>query len=181
MFIRTFAVTKERPMPLAEEYDFGAEATLDTVSGECKVIQWRQPTGRRFTFSSEPTYIKLYVDHVCSFKQLGGGQKSLLLCLLEQVSWASDDKPMTVSISSGLKQVWASELGMSVKSINNYLVDLVKKGVISRIGRGYYMLNPDYFGKGDWRDIKRLRAMVEYDEDGVTWKLVDKEQGPRAL
>ncbi len=46
--------------------------------------------------------------------------------------------------------------------------DLTKGDLLYRIARGMYRVNPNFFGKGDWQDIARLRLEIIFDANGKT-------------
>ena len=43
-----------------------------------------------------------------------------------------------------------------------------KNNVLKRVARGTYQINPWLFGKGEWRDIKGLRATFDFTAGEIT-------------
>jgi hypothetical protein len=52
---------------------------------------------------------------------------------------------------------FAATLKISTKSIDNALCEFVKTGLLIRLGRTDFELNPFLFGKGDWKSIRECR------------------------
>ena len=77
---------------------------------------------------------------------------------------------MIVTVSAGLKRLIAKELDIkNSRSINNALTDFVKADILKRLETGVYQFNPYLFGRGDWRDIDRLRMTVDYTLEGKSF------------
>ena len=77
---------------------------------------------------------------------------------------------MVVYINSSLKQdiLDKSNSISSVKTITNALNLMVKKGILYRVSRAKYQLNPWLFGKGKWTDIHELRMTHIWNNFGHT-------------
>ena len=88
---------------------------------------------------------------------------------------------MRITINSGVKRLMCRELCIkSPQTISNALSKLTKADILKRIETGVYALNPHLFGKGDWRDIEKLRLNVDYTLDGYkTFSAAIKYKGRR--
>lgn len=128
----------------------------------------------KLSWGAEPPYIKLYLQDVLYLSDMPKSHENILFELLKRATYAGDKYGMTVTLSSGMKQIIAEELKIkNVRSINNALSELVKGNVLFRIATGVYQFNPYFFGKGEWQDIARLRLEINYDEiKGRTFKTV---------
>jgi hypothetical protein len=42
------------------------------------------------------------------------------------------------------------------------LKELKDKGLIRKVANNTFSINPDYVGRGKWRDIRRLRATFDF-------------------
>ena len=121
---------------------------------------------------SEPEYIKMYLGDIIHLCSLPKSYLRVLIFLLRNVNFANDEYPMCVLIPSGLKRKMMDRIGFSnIRSINNVLSDLAKVGILRRIENSVYQLNPHYFGRGNWKDIRKIRAVVEYDPGSVERKI----------
>lgn len=66
-----------------------------------------------------------------------------------------------------IQEMMYVELGIAMSTLNNAVDNFHKKGILLRKARGFYVVDPDQFGKEHWQDVKQIRLTVEYDEDGT--------------
>jgi hypothetical protein len=129
---------------------------------------------------NEPAYIKLYTDDVGSLFGLSASATNVLLCLASMADYESE-----VVLTRGVKERIAHKIGSkkndsgkpSLSAVNNAITDMIKAGIISRIGdagSGIYQLNPNLFARGKWRDIyykrKDFKLTITYKNDGTERK-----------
>lgn len=111
-------------------------------------------TDRVYRFKSEePNYIKLYLEDISYFYEIPKSSSDLVYELFNYVTYNTHE----IIINMSIKKKIALILKTSVSTIDNNLTKLVKKGIISRVDKGVFILNPYLFGKGDWKSIKELR------------------------
>ena len=134
---------------------------------------------RVLNWGAEPPFVKVYLQDVLYLSDLPKGHENILFELLRRGTYAGDQYGMTVTLSSGSKQLIAKDLKISnIRSINNALTDLVKAKILTRVATGVYQFNPYLFGKGDWQDIARMRLEIDYDEiKGRTYQTVLSYKG----
>jgi hypothetical protein len=128
------------------------------------------------TIPSEPAYIKLYTDDLSNLFDLSLSASNVLLCLASMADYAGE-----VLVTKGVKERIAIRINAkitktgkpSLSAVNNALTDMIKAKVISRVGdagSGIYMLNPNLFARGKWRDIyqqrKDFKMTITYKDDG---------------
>ncbi|RZK38469.1 MAG: hypothetical protein EOO61_07940 [Hymenobacter sp.] len=109
----------------------------------------------------EPDFIKLYLDDIGMLKNIPTWTNSVLFELLKLMSYKNQ-----IVLNSTVKHDIASDLGIATKSVDNALGLLVKQGVLTRRGTGVYIASPMLFGKGEWKDIRKLRLTIEYSKEG---------------
>lgn len=124
-----------------------------TYQEEEKVINW----------GTEPNYIKVYLDTILYLKDLPKGLNSILYAFLKRMSYGNQ-----LVINAALKRQIAKELELSLSSINNAISKFVKGELLIREDTGLYKVNPHLFGKGDWKDIAKIRLEVTFDTQGKT-------------
>jgi len=100
----------------------------------------------------EPNFVKLYIQDMCLLNEIPKQNSTVLTELLLHVNYANE-----IMLPQGLKERIVDTLKISKGSLDNSLSLLVKKGLLQRLGRGVYKLNPYLFGKGKWQDIKEIR------------------------
>jgi hypothetical protein len=109
--------------------------------------------------SPEPEHVKIYAPAIAPINSLIASHRRVLYAILSEVS--SAENGMRVAITAGVKRRMCQELGVkNPQTISNALSKMVKAGILIRIETGIYMLNPFLFGKGDWKDIQKLRLGV---------------------
>lgn len=113
----------------------------------------------------EPDFVKLYLDHVLVHHELSVKLSPILKEVCSRANYANDEKGgMMLFLNSYLKTQMCNKLGYSsVKMLEKALKTLVDSKILVRVGRGTYLLNPHFFGKGHWQDIKKIRAQVNFN------------------
>ena len=122
-------------------------------------------------WGAEPDYIKLYLQDVLYLSDMPPQYGKLLMALLKRTSYANADQGMRIVLAPIIKREICEEVGYAtVQTFDNNLSKLVKGGLLHRVDRGVYCLNPRLFGRGPWTDIAELRINVSYDpETGRTF------------
>jgi len=145
------------------------EAKIDLKTGETREVE--QTTERTVKVEQEPSFIKLYLQDICKLNDIPKTGSKLLNELLKYTSYDN-----SILLPSAIKKDIAKRLNTSVGVLDNALSKLTKKGILKRKGTGVYVLNPFFFGKGKWTDIKKIRAAWEYSEEGRILTNVEIEQ-----
>lgn len=112
--------------------------------------------------STEPDYVKLYIGAWCEFKGVSGlrpTDKDVLVRLMRVMSYARDGQ--IIYVNASLKRDIAADLDVSLSAINMAITRLTKTVVLKRIDTAKYQVNPELVGRGNWADIRRLRATFD--------------------
>jgi len=128
---------------------------------------------------SEPDFVKLYIDCVFTIKGVRKGINPIFLAFLERMSYASTDAEhggQLIYVNNMMKKNIAEKLGLTLGSINKALYEIVKAGLFKRIGTGTYQVNPNIVGRGEWKDIKNIRAKFDFGNREVVAEIVKKEE-----
>lgn len=116
----------------------------------------------------EPEYIKLYIRDLGGLCGLTAGETKILL----QIAGMTNHHGV-IALPAGIKSIIANNVGYKQAVINNALTKFCNPNinVMKRTGVGVYELNPDYFARGKWHEIKERRkafyAKTTYSPDGV--------------
>lgn len=117
----------------------------------------------------EPPYAKFYLDGWLGFKQIKSVNHSFLFELMPYTAYA--DGGQLLSLTSHVKRKIGKKLGWKEETVlnrfNHELCQLVKTGVLKRIDRSAYVVNPELIGKGDWKDIRRLRVTFNLETGDI--------------
>ena len=113
----------------------------------------------------EPKHARFYLDNL-----INAGFDSEVKVLLSFLSLAScangEDGGQMFSINGKYKKDIAKRINVTVQTIERNVVKFTKMGVIKRIQPGYYQLNPNYFGLGDWKTVQRAKAIYNGEQLG---------------
>lgn len=125
----------------------------------------------------EPPYVKLYFEHLLTLKSVSKSLSPILYALVMRMTYAGsgDNGGQVIVVNKFIKEAIAAEVECSISRIDQALRELVKGGVLRKLGRGTYQVNAKYFGKGDWKDIRLLRAEFDYNELEVEANVVFNE------
>ncbi len=111
--------------------------------------------------AQEPSFVKLYVKDMCKLNDIPKTANSVLNALLELCNYDNE-----IVLNSHIKQKICDKIGIKMQGLNNSITKLNNSNFIDRIGRGTYKLNPHFFGKGKWQDIRELQVTWDYSSEG---------------
>ncbi|HEQ3529254.1 hypothetical protein COK81_11785 [Bacillus thuringiensis] len=132
-----------------------------------------------FNYGKEPDYIKVYLDNIMFIAEISGWVSKIMYELIKSVTYAN--KGQFIIVNAGYKRILAENLGIKPQSVTNAINDLVKKRILIRKESGVFLLNPQYFGKGEWKDIAKIRYEVELNSSGKTLRLKEIEKTEEEL
>lgn len=148
---------------------------IDHVNGEILEQEFIHRRG------AEPPFIKLYLDCLCDFKGLSKSLNPILLEFLKYMTYANTSDPnggQIIYLNAALKKNIATATGKTVKRIEQAITDFVKTGVFARIATSTYQVNAELFGKGDWKDIKNIRATFDFGKGTIETDIITDEEQP---
>lgn len=131
------------------------ESIVDDLTGE--LLAATTITTDINTIPTEPNYLKLYIDDLGLLNKLSGSE---VVALIHIAAIANYDGQVCLPLL--VKKEIAEKAGVKVQAVNNATVKLTSKGILKRIGTAVYLLNPDLFAKGKWREIRELRKAFRY-------------------
>lgn len=142
---------------------------IDHQTGEVVESQ----TDVSFTVDREPDYIKLYLKDVLYLKDIPQSLSSFLMALVKRVTYASEDWGNCVVLNSSIREAVRKECNYkSMQSVYNNTRKLIKGEILEEVAKDIYRLNPYLFGRGDWREIEKIRAEVSYNKiEGRSFKM----------
>jgi hypothetical protein len=113
-------------------------------------------------FESEPPYVKLYLNDIGRLNGLNNSEQKILNELVCNMGYSN-----IVPSYKPVKLLIAERLNMPYNTLDGGIKALFRKGILIRQARGFYIMDPNLFGRGSWNDIKKIRMVVEYNEDGT--------------
>lgn len=114
------------------------------------------------SFEKEPPYVKVYLEDIGRLNGLDPSEQKLVNELVFNMGYNN-----IVPSYKPVKEAIAHKIGVSLSTVNRGIQSLYKKGVLIRQARGFYLLDPSIFGRGSWKDIKKIRMTIDYNADGT--------------
>jgi hypothetical protein len=140
------------------------EQLVDTLTGE--LLRDEITFSQTNFVPNEPAYIKLYIEDLGNLCRLTAGETKILLQITALANYNG-----IVALPAGIKADVAVIVGCKPPVVNNALTSFCNHGVLKRNGIGVYELNPDYFARGKWREIRERRkefyTTTTYRRDGT--------------
>ncbi len=104
----------------------------------------------------EPTFVKTYIEDIGRLHKLPKGAISVLLELIKRVNYQDE-----IALSLHIKRKMKESIGFSnIKSIDQNMMKLIDSGILIRVARGSFILDPRLFAQGEWRDVNALREKM---------------------
>lgn len=113
-------------------------------------------------FETEPPYVKVYLNDIANLTGLNASEHSLIHELIYNMGYNN-----IVPAYKPVKEIMANKLGMKYNTLEKALKQLHKKGILIRKTRGLYIMDPNLFGRGSWKHVKKIRMTIDYAEDGT--------------
>ncbi len=109
----------------------------------------------------EPDYVKLYISDILRLTDIPKSSNDIMLAMLKRMTYNND-----IALFAPVKREIANELSLKEVTICKAIELFAKKSIILRKDRGLYIINPYFFGRGKWEDIKKVRLQIEYSKGG---------------
>lgn len=105
------------------------------------------------TLPPEPAYVKMYIEDIGRMSGLQSAHAEILFYVAAMVDYDG-----IVMLSGRRKKIIADSFGGSVKTVDNAITAYIKSGLLFRVARGEYELNPSLFARGEWKTIMERRT-----------------------
>jgi len=126
---------------------------IDTNTGEIKAIISHSVR----KIENEDSFVKKYVSRLSTIKGVPLSGRDVLDCFLGIMNYDG-----IVDLSTATKQEICEHLSITGVGFANNITKLIKADLITRVGKGRYLVNPHYFAKGCWSDVRKQR--IDYIE-----------------
>ena len=136
------------------------QSVIDANTGE--VLEERKSSKMKY-LEREPNYIKLYTDDIGRLFELPGSCSDVLAAIASHMAY----KTNIIVLYGPIKKILMQELDMNLNTFNKAIDELYKKGMLIRLARACYMVDPELYGTGSWNDVKKVRLSIEYNPDGT--------------
>lgn len=141
------------------------ERVVDGGSGEVLSDKSIISQSATLPFMSEPDYVKMYKVEV---ESVFGNLVKVDLMLLNELFQMMDYENQIVLSLEAKKKICYSQKRFTgdgspaVDSLRGSLKRLVKFGIVKKVSIGVYFMNPFITGKGQWKNINKLRYKWEF-------------------
>lgn len=130
------------------------ELTETRVNENGEIIDYRQL--KEFRVDKEPEFVKLYLNDINHLFDLPNN--NVLFCLIKKMNYEGE----VFLIKSIVDEIC---LITNIKN-STYFYKLIKeyckKELLIKKDKGRYLVNPYYFGRGQWVDIQKIRLTIDY-------------------
>ena len=130
---------------------------MDSETGE--VIE--QVRKESLAVGKEPNYYKVYINDLANLQGLNPTEKMVLEILSANMTFDN-----LIVLIKPIKEKLVKITGKEFETIKKAIQGKTKKKVLLKEERACYRVNPKYVAKGKWEDIKALRLVIEYSEQG---------------
>jgi hypothetical protein len=159
-------ITKDKGDGYTEWFDFSAfDEIFNFIINNRDKFKWisYEPILQYVDIDNiEPEYIKLYIQDLGRLKGLQPSHREILVYVAACVGYDG-----IITLTARRRGSIALTVGCNQRTVDNAISEYVKTGIIRRVGRGEYELNPFLFAKGDWNSIRQRReafvSSVAYD------------------
>lgn len=136
------------------------QVDLDTGEYIEQIRRETTPVGK------EPNYYKVYIQDLANLQGLNPTETEVFQVLSANMTFDN-----LIVLIKPIKQKLVELIGKEYETIKKAIEGLTKKKILIRADRSVYRVNPKYAAKGKWEDIKALRLVIEYSENGREIKL----------
>jgi len=132
--------------------------TKDAQGNETVVEETKETSIVR---DQEPPFIKLYLEDVLWLNNNPKWYNQVLSELLKITDWGNE-----IILNKAIKKRILNKTGLkSLDSVNKAIYEMARSNILIRKERGIYILNPLYFGKGKWHQVRSVLITLKYDEN----------------
>ena len=110
----------------------------------------------------EPDFVKMYLQDLLRISDIPKASNSILLSILKRMTYGTNEIVLILPVKKSI----AKELGISLITITKAIEAFTEKSILIRKDRGFFLVNPYFFGKGKWEEIREIRLAVEYSRKG---------------
>lgn len=170
-------------------YNISTKKEIETyIDEEGNEKTTTKETTKKIERSNEPDYIKLYTKVWCEFNQIPNQWRLLFLELITRMSYTnSNDLKHSQIVATGgpTKEAICKTFNWKSNMYQKGLKALKETGAIKQISRGFYQINPNYAGRGEWKynpklergGIEDLKATFDFKNKTIDLNIIWADDG----
>lgn len=136
----------------------------ETVNKETGEVSTRKETNV-VRIPAEPPYVKMYLEDLSHITGIGSSLAKTLHMLLRKLDYEG-----CITLSGRFRKACCAELNIKDTTFRNRLVLLCRHKMLIHHDTNEYLVNPDYFARGEWRTIikqrENFKMTVTYSPSG---------------
>lgn len=122
---------------------------------------------KRTRIGKEPPFIKIYTDCMLVLNHIDSSLSAPLIAFCHHMTWANDNRIVfrhMVRTDEFVRADVAERCGVSDSMVKKWIKKFVETEIFipitvnGKVKRGAYYVNPWVIGKGEWKDIYKLRG-----------------------
>ena len=140
----------------------------------------------------EPPYVKVYTDCMLVLNHIDTALSAPLIAFCHHMTWANDENAIfrhMIRTDSFVRADVAARCGVSDAMVKKWINKFVECEIFIPIvvdnkrKRGAYYVNPWVVGKGEWKDIQKLRGefILSKDLEQVGACIIDTKNNARQV
>lgn len=137
--------------------------TSTVINTDGEILSEQQDRTFKFVTDSEPPYIKFYLQDTEKYDCIKKGTEKLLKELFKYISY-NDNR---IYLNSTIRKDIADKLNIKEQTLSNGLNELKKHQLLIHLDKSVYMANTLYFGKGEWRMLKKHRNNIGIEDQVI--------------
>lgn len=131
--------------------------TMTDTDGEV----YKEVKSQTIQVEREPDYVKLYISDILRLQDIPKSGNEILLAMLKRMTYNND-----IALYAPVKREIANELGVKEVTISKAIELFTERSILLRKDRGLYIINPYFFGRGKWEEIRKIRLQILYTKEG---------------
>jgi len=132
-------------------------STLDKDTGELV----ERESEYLYHSNIEDSFIKMYIERLGHLARLPHGVITCFIAIVSKSSYT-----IIVYLLKDDKEKIYKEFGITQSLMEKSVNLLTKHEFLIRLSQGKYLINPNYFARGSWSDIRKVRLQLDFTEDG---------------
>lgn len=159
-----------RKKRITKEIETGYVDANGEVISSSSLKEWLIPR-------EEPDYVKLYLNAVLEYRDVGSSNTPTLMALMKYMTFADNETEggQMIILNKFVRNKIAKELNIKPDTLRKNIDKLCNGKILRKLETDTYQVNPYLIGKGDWSSIKNLRASFDWKNGFVVTQTEHEE------
>ena len=160
------------------------------ISNDGEILE--DDTEKKTRIGKEPPFIKIYTDCMLVLNHIDASLSAPLIAFCHHMTWANESNIVfrhMVWTNEFVRADVAKRCGVSDSMVKKWIKKFVETEIFipievnGKVKRGAYYVNPWVIGKGEWKDISKLRGEFCLSNDSSRFGscIVDSKNNTRQV